>query len=388
MDTQDSTEIKAHLLERLSLRELAEEAGAVFHGSAAGRRSSHCPLHGGDNPHAFHLYQSETRWHCFTRCPAGHNDGDLFAFYMAWKQVDFPTALHNLAARANTALPLRPPPSAIQSPPSQQWRDRAEAFLAYARSQLLDRETGAAARAYLFAERGLGPEAWQAFRLGYNPHEIYDDARRWGCADGKQLWLPRGLVIPGDFQGRLWSVKVRRPLPGDLLAEYIPPVTYLPKVKFRQLRGSTAQLFGCDLWIGFPVLLLVEGEWDAMLAWQKAGDLCDVATPGSASERLDPLDLALLARYRVILAAYDADPAGAAARRRLPQAVRLEQIDAPGHDLCDYWRGGGDLRAWIAGQVAGSLEAVLAQLEAQRHARLAAEIRMVQRAAVAACQEV
>ncbi len=90
---------------RISLRLLAEEAGAAFirpQGSAA---SSCCPLHGGDNPTAFRLYADGARWHCFTRCPHDANDGDIFTFYMRWKNVDFKTALHDLSSRANSPLP-------------------------------------------------------------------------------------------------------------------------------------------------------------------------------------------------------------------------------------------------------------------------------------------
>lgn len=55
-----------HLRRRLSLRGLYEEAGAIFHGSVAGRCSSHCPLHGGDNLLVFRPYANETKWRCMS----------------------------------------------------------------------------------------------------------------------------------------------------------------------------------------------------------------------------------------------------------------------------------------------------------------------------------
>src|SRR4030067_2339213 len=73
--------------ERVDLHDLAEEAGAEFRND-----SSRCPLHGGDNPTAFHIYEDGRKWHCFTNCPDGENDGDVFAFYMRWKGVELKEA--------------------------------------------------------------------------------------------------------------------------------------------------------------------------------------------------------------------------------------------------------------------------------------------------------
>lgn len=80
---------------RLSLRSLAEEAGAQFKTD-----SSPCPLHSGDNPTAFRLYADDQRWHCFTHCPQDRNDGDLITFYMRWRNLDFKTVVIELANHA------------------------------------------------------------------------------------------------------------------------------------------------------------------------------------------------------------------------------------------------------------------------------------------------
>jgi hypothetical protein len=365
---------------------MAEEAGAVFHGS-----SSACPLHGGDNPDAFHLYEGGQKWHCFTRCPQGKNDGDLFAFYMYWKQVDFPTALADLASRAGITPALRHSPcelarAAIPNssfPPALPWQSRAQVFVDYACSQLRHPEGGAAARAYLLSERGLQPDTWDVFRLGYNPADLFDEPGRWGfegCAlqalaigslaigSLKNIWLPRGIVIPGISAGQVRYVKVRRTLPGDPLSEFLGPVTFNLDTKFSGPRGGQAILFGTDLWIGFPLLLLAEGEWDAMLAWQQAGDLCDVATLGGAANKPCLADLARLSAYAAILAVYDDDPAGEQARQRFSGLKRVRPIRPPAHDLTDYWRGGADLRAWIAAQVHAQLSNLVSGLDTGRHA--------------------
>ena len=365
--------------ERVDLHDLAEEAGAEFRGD-----SSRCPLHGGDNPTAFHIYENGRKWHCFTNCPEGENDGDVFAFYMRWKVVEFKEAVRELARRAGAIDPAKGSSprgeqiKALPKVPGEEWRSRAERFVSWAHEQLLS-EAGAQARAYLLAERGLDEHIWEVYRLGYCPMEIYDNPTKWGFPakasnpgvsnPGKKIWLPKGIVIPGIYEGQLWYVKVRRPV--DRLADYLGPVETMAKAKFGGPRGGIAALFGAETWIGRPVLMLVEGEWDCMLAWKEAAGLCDVGTLGSGKNRADVVDLAALARYPAVLVVYDMDQAGDEARRywkKVQESVpRIQIVKPPDHDLTDYRNHGGDLRKWIAEQVGVQMESLMTMLDKKRY---------------------
>ena len=137
-----------------------------------------------------------------------------------------------------------------------------------------------------------------------------------------------------------------------------------------------------------------------MLAWQVAGDLCDVATLGGAKHRADLVDLAALARYPLTLAVYDADPAGDQARayleslnRSLDTATgtggksfghigRIVTVRPPAHDLSDYWRSGKNLRAWIAAQVAVNMKTLVQSLDPVRHYRTLEEWNLIMTVAV------
>jgi hypothetical protein len=254
--------------------------------------------------------------------------------------------------------------------------------MTYAHENLLDTHTGASARAYLRAGRTLQPDTWEVFRLGYNPTSLYDSPTRWGFSGGKKIWLPRGIVIPGLECNRPTYIKIRRPLPGDSLSEYLDPQSQLSNLysplsnpqskiknpKFGGPRGGRSILFGADTFAGFPILLLVEGEWDAMLAWQEAGGLCDVASLGGAHSRADTLDLAALVCYPLVLSVSDGDAAGEQARRYLGSLARVETLDPPAHDLSDYALQGGDLRLWIAGHIASHLTLLINSLDPHRHA--------------------
>ena len=241
---------------------------------------------------------------------------------------------------------------------------RAAEFLAYARAQLLQANNGAAARAYLHSERGIDAETSEAFQLGLNP-------KSWkNVRFGDELcFIPAGIVIPRFYEGELRALKIRRPQPDDLLWDYFSLIPgtdvdfegYKPVgghspscagastvyAKYQLVRGSVPGLFGRDLWRGHETLLLVEGEFDAMLCWRVGRDVCDVASFGSASQApAEEEEIEMLA-YERILVVYDDDEAGRGALRRFERLKRARFLEPPAHDLTDFWRGGGDLRGWI-----------------------------------------
>lgn len=348
---------------RVTIRELAEEAGAVFRGGA-----SRCVLHGGDNPQALHLYDGERRWHCFTRCEV--NDGDVFSFWQALRGVTFGQAVAELAERAGQApgqAAAGPGPgdgaadgprlqvAERKAPPGEAWMRRAEQFCGWSQGVLAG-EQGRGARAYLGSERGLWDATVAAFGLGYCPRDYREAAEAWGL-EGEAVWLRRGIVIPGRHEGRPWYVKVRRPVDEDGLGYYVGHQVGGPK--FSGPRGGRQVVFGADLWQRRPSLLLCEGEWDCMAAWQAAGDWLDVGSLGGATARLDLEMLARLTMYPLVMVVSDADEAGERARAWwLAQAFggRVRVLRPPAHDLSAYWQEGGDLGGWLRGEARGASE--------------------------------
>jgi hypothetical protein len=300
----------------------------------------------------------------------------VIQFYMLWKEVDFKTACAELSARMGTStthlstpgpasVPLPKPPT----PPGEQWRLRAEQFIGWAEANLAG-EADSGAREYLEKERGLSPETQRAFRLGYNPTNLYDHPARWGLA-GRKIWLPHRIVIPGFLQEEPWHIKVRRPLPGDVLGKYIGEWNRrdsLPDVKFGGPRGGHSTLFQLELLDHLPVLFLAEGEFDVILLWEYCTDFCDAGTLGGARAKFDMLDLALLTHYLAVLVVHDDDQAGEEGRKYIAKlqswTKRIISIPPPAHDLTDFWRSGGDLRTWAARQVARVLEEALEGVQA------------------------
>jgi DNA primase len=184
---------------------------------------------------------------------------------------------------------------------------------------------GAKAHRWL-AGRGIREDTVRAWRLGYSP------ARR----ELHGLAIPRGIVIPCFIGNGVQYIKVRRP---------VPP---LPGPKYQQVKGSKSALFGLDHLAGRRVAVICEAEFDAVLLWQEAGDLVDVVALGSKGARPALPWLAHLASASRWLVALDRDADDVATwwgefsgRVRRVRPLR-------GNDLTDFYRAGGDLRAWVS----------------------------------------
>jgi hypothetical protein len=105
------------------------------------------------------------------------------------------------------------------------------------------------------------------------------------------------------------------------------------------------------------VAVLAEGEFDAILLAQEAGDLVDVVTLGSASACPGGRWLGALRDARRILVCYDLDEAGQRGAAALAALSALSARSRPvrpvgGKDLTEMHLAGGDLRAWMQSHLA------------------------------------
>jgi DNA primase len=301
----------------------------------------HCPFpehRRGDADPSLAATPDNGRYHCFT---CGRS-GDALTWLLEYRGLDW-RAIINLAgsgadAPAGPGLARTPPKPA--GPPSPAWQARGRALVEACEAALWG-EGGEQARAYLH-KRGLRDETIKRWRLGYNPVGRYDLREVWdlpSSPEKRDVWLPKGIIIPWLVGGSLWAVNVRRPT-GD--------------PKYFKIPGSQAALFGADDLRGCELVLLTEGEFDCILASQELGDVIGVASLGSASKHLDLASWgAHLLPARAILLAYDQDPSGAGGLARLaPMSERMHTARVPvlrpgGKDLTDYHQAGGDLWAWL-----------------------------------------
>ena len=308
-----------------------------------------CPFHQDKKTPSLAVNQEKAFWHCF----GCNRNGNALSWLCDYRQMEVREALKALGLSdpgygshgdgkrtINRASPAKKKPIHHVSPsePSEIWQKRGLAFVEYCQKQLWQIPD---ATLYLRENRLLEEKTIRHFHLGYNPTEVWDSPDHWGFSkeEDKRVWLPKGYVIPCFVDQALWYIKIRRM---DAEPKYV------------HVRGSAPAMFGSDSLRGAPLILLTEGEFDCMVAWQFCRDIAGVATLGSASKKLD---LARWARYLLpaeqIVVALDNDAAGTQGAQSLAglsaqiHPVRIPSLSPNGKDITDYLRDGGNLWQWL-----------------------------------------
>lgn len=235
-------------------------------------------------------------------------------------------------------------------PPADRWRMQAKAFLDQRRKRLMT-DSEAEARCFLH-DRGISDSTVKMARLGWNPKDVYRTREAWGLAAEinqttgrpKKVYLPRGLVIPCFFNGRIVRLRIRRPEPGL-------------KDRYRIIKGSATRplILPCNDQGKGKTWVILESELDALLVHQEAGDLVGVIALGSAQLRPDTETDHLLKQAELILCCLDSDRAGAnEAWGFWADTYKAERWPCiMGKDPGEMYQAGVDIRAWIQ---AGSQE--------------------------------
>jgi DNA primase len=119
--------------------------------------------------------------------------------------------------------------------------------------------------------------------------------------------------------------------------------------KYLAISGGHPCLFGADTLVMGEPAILVEGEFDALLLRQEAGDLIGVATLGSCNRGLTTRALRYLLGCPRLLAAYDVDAEGEKGAERLGQvSPRMQRVRPPvGKDVTAFWQAGGRVGDWV-----------------------------------------
>jgi DNA primase len=336
-----------------------------------------CPFHDNTATPALSVYRSKGRWKY--KCHGCQASGDAIGWVSARENITAVQAARRLGGDpdnqvgASTSAPVARPKVEEQPPwKDAEWQRVVEGIVVEAERRLGGPE-GRAAMRWLNA-RGLEDHTIRRFRLGFvaepfgtDPIPILEDKK-----SGHGIYSPRGITIPWLAPGACYSpnddekvegakpvprwtgVNVRR-LADDVFAE-LPEENGRRPEKYMTFRGSRrGHLYPWPEILqtqGELPMLLVEGEFDALLATQEIGHLLHVATAGSASVRSLPLaSRSALAMTTWILLAMDHDQAGVDAvwewREKFPHKSRRVLLPC-GKDFGEFTAEGGDARGWIA----------------------------------------
>lgn len=305
-----------------------------------------CPLcHAGKD--RFHVWTDNQRWACLgpeagrAGCGIG---GDLIEYVKRRDGVNYYTACETLRIEPKNGARKHVSTSGnityeVAVEPCPQWRqmafDRAVEW-----KENLWGNVGTKAREWLHG-RGLLDGTIEVSNLGYNPCDTSSPWAMWGLDDrGEALYVPRGIVIPWTNLGEMWRVNVRRPVSKAQVAGGIS--------KYLMVAGSGNGLYGIDNATQGRIIVLVEGEFDAIALDQEAGHLVAAVATGSAggSRRRQWIDL--LKSSPLVLIAYDTDKAGQESStwwlKTLVNSVRLEPTC---HDVNDMLTSKADIAGWV-----------------------------------------
>ena len=299
-----------------------------------GRAWYRCPFHEDKKPSliARTLSDGRQRWKCY----GCGSRGDVAGFVMMFKAMTFPEAVGYLtggAAPSGKANPARvqakPKVRPQKEPQPAGWSEVARAAVEAAESRLWTPE-GAEAVAYLHG-RGLTEATIRAARLGY--------------IRVRQTGIPSGIAIPWFDGPRLTMVNVRRPAGSD--------------PKYMVFKGSQRGGVYPGTRVvksGMP-LVIVEGEFDALLLGQELTGLASVVTLGSAGDRADRRVLSSLLAGGRWFAANDADAAGDNSAEPWLAYDRCRRVRPPGQfkDWTEAAAAGVNLRRWW-GEVLNGVE--------------------------------
>ena len=223
-------------------------------------------------------------------------------------------------------------------PPDQAWQQRGLEVVGSAQTSLQSIK-GIDSKRYLRG-RGLSEATIQAARLGYVPTAVRDAPEDWGIESQSSIYIPANVIlIPWIVNGRLWALKYRRMDVGTRNERYM-------SVKGSKLSGAMYQEDNLN---GHRVIVFTEGEFDALLLQQYAGQLAGVATTGGCSGTI-PLSakFAVMAADRVLVA-YDNDEPGENGAHSIietsAKATRLRPIS--GKDISEMYLSGCSLRKFL-----------------------------------------
>lgn len=278
-----------------------------------------CPFHPEQHGHSFVVYADG--WICHGKC---QESGDAIRFVQKRHNLTFEAACNYL-----TGSTSRPTPPAIKRTrseavaPDRQWRQKAREVVTIARD-LLWSSAGEKAMRYLIEKRGLMEGVIAAAELGYIP----GNHTEWKTIIPGWQPVPCGIVIPHFELGEVWNIRVRR-------ASGSP--------KYQGVKGGQRTLYMMDYTRRGTPLLITEGEFDALIAFQCIMNRLrlDVISLASASNHsISPRFWKQVAAAPTILVRVDADEAGRKALNHLKtvsKAVRGIQVPKPFKDINEFY---------------------------------------------------
>ncbi len=232
-----------------------------------------CPFHDERTP-SFGIVAKDPR---FFKCLGCGASGDAIHYVMYRQGIDFVDACRRLTNGRKLPTHSAPKPQKYTTrpkikpsePPQQSWTKKAQEICERAKRSLLS-DQSQWARDYI-ESRGIALQTAKRWTLGCSNHDRWYHPLEWGLpADHKRVYLPTGIVFPWWIDGEVWRVNVRR-------------LNVPKKKRYMGPAGFKNGLFNADAVSTDKPVILVEGEFDAILIEQEAGDIITPVATGTTS---------------------------------------------------------------------------------------------------------
>ncbi len=251
-----------------------------------------CPLHNESKGYSLVVWEDGVR--CFGACNQGW---DAVGWTMKFHGLEYREAVERLNPHEQSIQRTSPPGPLSNSrggakgePPDSLWQSEAREIIEIGKKTLWG-DRGRRARDYLF-NRGLNEDTIKYHQLGF----IAGGYKEWKRIANTQV--PCGILIPWIADGHVWALKVRRSA---------------GEPKYSQVGGgriSSSLYLADEIQLGYPALIL-EGEFDALLAWRWGRVFASaLAIPSASHWRIDARWYPTLLGIPLILTRMDDDPAG------------------------------------------------------------------------------
>jgi len=226
-----------------------------------------------------------------------------------------------------------------------EWTAKAEQLVDSAHAALLANQK---VLDWLHTDRGLTLDTVKRHRLGWLNQNFYRDREAWGLpaledrqGRRKRLFIPSGLVIPYQEQGKVIRVRVRRDNPGNWGRYYILPGSDMRPMVIGEYKP----------WPSTDPVIVAESELDALLMAQEIGNVYTFVALGSASARPTDRLAAQLQDAPFIIVCLDTDEAGDRATgwwlKKFDHAVWFPVPPEFGKDQTEAFLNGLDFRVWL-----------------------------------------
>lgn len=279
---------------KVSLPEVASHYTALK--KISGEYKGPCPLCGGED--RFYIPKKNPNVCACRKCDL---KGDVIELVSRVEKISSIEAAHRLGGHTRGETPARARCSAnennpieiLESPTHARGSTIAREMLGFVRSSPTHARRSLAVpeeAKIVLPDQSWLDKARQQATTATELLKLTDPALKYLCDRGIAVNTAKsfGLGI-GRYRGRLFITIPWQDQSGTITAlkvRYIDDLAARDKSKrFTQKKGSVPLVFGLHLIKARKILIVVEGEFNAMTLWQELGDMADVVSIGSQSNK-------------------------------------------------------------------------------------------------------